>query len=80
MNAWKSRPSCSSVMPMPVSETGNCTIGLIGFERRHQGEPAVLVNLLALLNMLRGLLELGPVGADGAEVFSKAEFEALPFF
>ena len=79
LNAWNSRPSCSSVMPMPVSETAKRTIGRSALEAlRHQGQPAVLGELAGVAqNVEQALLELGAVGAHAAEVVRRPDFERV---
>ncbi len=48
LNAWNSRPSCSCVMPTPVSDTRKQTSEPL-VARHRQRELPLLVNLLALL-------------------------------
>jgi len=56
LNAWNSRPSCCSVMPMPVSETAKLTIGLSVSKRCTSSvKRPFSVNLLPLLNRLSRL-------------------------
>ena len=56
VNAWNSRPSCSSVMPMPVSETAKRTIGRSASKRSAtRVSRPFSVNLLPLLRMLSRL-------------------------
>ena len=64
---------------MPVSETANRTIGRSRLEAlRHHGEAAVLSELAAIAqNVEQALLELGPISADAAEVFSQTELKRI---
>ena len=51
LKAWNSRPSCSSVIPMPVSDTRKPTRESPSRATVRVSVP-LLVNLLALLNRL----------------------------
>ena len=56
LNAWNSRPSCSSVMPIPVSEIANRTIGRSVSKRSAtKVSRPFSVNLLPLLRILSRL-------------------------
>ena len=69
-------------MPMPVSEIDKSHHRPIGLEAlSHQRQPAVLGELAGVTeNIEEALLELGAVGADGAEIVGKPQFKRVAVF
>jgi hypothetical protein len=82
LNAWNRRPSCSSVMPMPVSETANRTIWRSLSKRSATTvRRPFSVNLLPLLNTFSRLcLSLVRSVRMLPRPSAKRSSSVLPFF
>ena len=68
LNAWNSRPSCSFVMPTPVSDTREADPG-IALARHRQGQRALARELVGVAQQIeQALFYLGLVGAEAANI------------